>query len=169
MHKNKLLSMVVGAFVCSSIVVGCSNQDEPPKSIQDISSAITKVEQSPDNKKITVTIKQDSIFQGGNATKDVLNGIMSNFKSLPFDNVEVIMDEVLVDKYGKEFIEPIISLNFPRSEIERIDFKNVVGWNILNISTPHRIGTISAHIVAQECAEENNAKYASEFCNNINQ
>ncbi|WP_035468993.1 hypothetical protein [Trinickia symbiotica] len=165
MKKTNDLSMLAAvALLFCSVFAGCS--EETPKSIQDISPSITKVDQSTDGKTITVTIKQDSIFQGGNTTKDVLAGIMQHFKSLPFDKVDVVMNEVLVDQYGRQSVEPIVGLDFPRSEMEKIDFQNVVGWNILNISTPHRIGNQSAHIIETECSEENNAKYAATFCNN---
>jgi|GEM_PF-3820381 len=164
MSKFRILGAITSGVMCGLIVGGCGGEGGAPKNIQDITSAITNVEQSEDGKQIIITIKQDSIFQGGNATKTVLQGLLQNFKSLPFENVMVVMNEVLVDQYGRQSVEPIVSLAYPRTEIEKIDFKNVVGWNILNISQPKRLGRYSAHIIGKECQDENNAKYASVFC-----
>ena len=165
MRKSVFFGSTVATLACCWGLLGCGG-DAPPKTIQDLSSSITRIDQSADGKKMTIFIKQDSIFQGGNSTKKVLSGLMQHFASLPFDEVDVVMNEVLVDRYGHESTEPILRLVFPRSEVEKINFKNVVGWDILNISNPHRIGNYARHVLEQECAEDNNAKYAGEFCEN---
>jgi len=167
MKKNRSLILTISILTVCFAISACSDP-EPPKSIQDINSSITSVKQSPDGKTLTITIKQGSIFDGAGKSKEVLEGIMKNFNYLTFDNIEIIMDEILIDQYGKESVVPIVQLNFPRSEIEKINFTNVVGWNILNISTPQIMsGSLSTQILKQECSEENNAKYASIFCNKV--
>lgn len=149
-------------------VLGGCGETHKPKTISEISQLILDVKQGTENEKniVTISIKADSIFSGGNTTKEVLAGLMSHFRAMQFDEVKIIMVGNLVDKYGKEFSEPILELTFQREEMAKINYQNVVGWDILNLSRPKRIGRLAANIVRQECAEENNAKYASEFCEN---
>lgn len=164
MPNFKLGRVIAAVVFFGTGLVGCGGEASSPQTIKDLSSAITNVEQTADGKQITISIKQDSIFQGGNTTKAILEGLIQNFKSLPFENVVVVMNEVLLDQYGRQSVEPIVSLDYPRSEIEKINFSHVVGWNILNISEPKRLGSYSMHIIGQECQDENNAKYAAVFC-----
>jgi hypothetical protein len=155
------ITAIFTAFLMLSLAA-CS--ESKPKTISEISSKIREVKKVDEN--LVISIEQGSIFEGGNTTKKVLAGIMANFQSESFDSVTIIMVETLVDKYGKEFPEPILALNFPRNEMAKINYENVVGWTILNLAQVLRIGDYSTTIVRQECKEENNAKYAAQFCEN---
>ncbi|MFI5446434.1 hypothetical protein [Polaromonas sp. UC242_47] len=160
--KSRLLHVALFLLVA----LGGCGETADPKTISEISHSILNVKQDDERGKkvVTISIKQGSVFSGGNTTKDVLEGLMAHFQATQFDEVKIIMVETLMDKYGKEFPEPILELTYSREELAKVNFENLVGWHILNLSQPKRIGNLSVHVLQQECAEEGNAKYAAEFC-----
>ncbi|WNL48385.1 hypothetical protein RKE25_22900 (plasmid) [Dyella sp. BiH032] len=120
-------------------------------------------------KQVTIAIRQDSIFSGGNQAKDVLEHARKDLADVPYDTIAVQMVEQLVDKYGREFEKPILQLTYARADVEAINYDRVIGWNVLNVAKVTSLDPISGHIVDQECFGDDgmardNLKYAREFC-----
>lgn len=112
-----------------------------------------------------VSVKQDSIFEGGNTSKDVLHTIDNHGGKTSYMGVQIHMVETLVDGYGKKTDVPILQLDLPRSDVEKFNYDNIVGWNILNMAQVSSLNPVSAQIVNQECTPgSSNVQYAAEFC-----
>lgn len=124
-----------------------------------------------ESKRVTVAIRQDSIFSGGNQAKDVLEHARKDLADVPYEALAVQMVEQLVDKYGREFDKPILQLTYTRADVEAINYDRVVGWNVLNLAKVTSLDPISGHIVEQECFGDDgmardNLKFARVFCVN---
>ncbi|MDP3010491.1 MAG: hypothetical protein Q8N30_15670 [Methylococcales bacterium] len=143
-------------------------KEEQEKKIKDINSAIVSVENIKERNEnvLEISIVQGSIFSGGNITQEILSGIVSNPPNEEFDKIRIRMTEILVDQFGKESKEEILKLTYPREIVMKINYENVTGWTLLNLSIPERVGLISVRIIKQECQDANNAKYAAKFCIN---
>ena len=114
---------------------------------------------------IATVIKGDSLFAGGHAAKDVLESVQKLGPALPYKKVVVRLDENLVDRYGQESVEPLFNLTYDRSDIDKMNFKNLLGWDILNFAEVEALSPVARHIAAQECEpDSDNAKYANAFC-----
>lgn len=112
-----------------------------------------------------VKVKQGAIFEGGNTSKDVLHTISNHAGKAPYVGVQIDMVETLVDGYGRQSDVPILRLDLSRDDVEKFNYDNIVGWNILNMAHVSSLNPVSAHIVEQECAPDSqNAKYAPDFC-----
>lgn len=112
-----------------------------------------------------VKVKQGSIFEGGNISKDVLHTISNHAGKTPYVGVQIDMVETLVDGYGRHSDVPILRLDLSRDDVEKFNYDNIVGWNVLNMAHVSSLNPVSAHIVEQECAPDSeNAKYAADFC-----
>jgi len=168
--------VVFGAFVDKGENHTSDDKPSPPKpapspyaKIEKMDKVISVTPLGVDTKRITVAIRQDSIFSGGNEAKDVLERVRKDLSALPYDTVAVQMVEQLVDKYGRESEKPILQLTYKRQDVEAINFEHVVGWNVLNLATVSSLDPISGLIVEQECFGDSdgargNFRFAREFC-----
>ncbi|WP_199099870.1 hypothetical protein [Dyella sp. ASV21] len=168
--------VVLGAFIDKGENHATGDKPSAPNAapspyakIEKMDKVISVTPLAADTKRITVAIRQDSIFSGGNKTKDVLERARKDLGNLPYETVAVQMVEQLVDKYGREFEKPILLLTYKRDDVEAINFDHVVGWNVLNLASVSALDPISGHVIDQECFGDSegareNLKFAQEFC-----
>jgi len=132
-------------------------------SVKNVISAAAPSDQNGNH--FVVAVKQDSIFQGAQTSKDVLHTISNHGSKTPYVGVEIQMVETLVDRYGRKSDVPILQLDLTRGDVEKFNYDNIVGWDVLNVAQVGSLNPVSAQIVAQECApDDSNAKYAAAFC-----
>lgn len=138
------------------------------KRVGTIHNVLSVKQPSDENGQVyAVSIQQDSIFEGGNTSKDVLHTIRNHASQTSYKAVSIDMIENLVDGYGRASQVPILRLRLRRDDVEKFNYDNVIGWNILNIAKVTSLDPVSTTIVGQECAPDSgNAKYAAAFCAN---
>ncbi|GAB3249051.1 hypothetical protein [Chitinimonas naiadis] len=156
---------IAAIALATLLLAGCSDEPkQPPKTIKEISQYITNVQELDGGKTLAVSITNESVFAGGNATKDVLSGLKAHFLNLAFEEVKVTLVGQLVDKYGKEFNQPILVLTYPRAELNKMEFKNLVGWQVLDLAQVTVLPPSGFGVGREACKEENMAKFAPGFC-----
>lgn len=114
---------------------------------------------------VAVVVKGGSITEGASAVKDALAALQKFGSSLPYSKAVVRLDEVLVDKYGRESVEPVFSLTYDRADIDKMNFPNLTSWDMLNFAKVESLHAASRHLAMDECVPgSDTAKYAGAFC-----
>lgn len=159
------LAMVLALAACG---------DEPPKTIKEIDSHILRVEESQSGSTPTLRVfwKLDGISAEADMAaatfgmEKVAKGIMKYFPSQQADEVRFILNAGLVDRYGNKSRADAIEVPFSMAEIRKVKFSDsFTPWDLLNLSEePRMLHPVGLEFITEYCKEDNNAKYARDFC-----
>ncbi|KVN33313.1 hypothetical protein WJ63_04820 [Burkholderia pyrrocinia] len=166
--KKMAISMVTALLLSA-----CG--DEPPKTVKDIDSSILSAAEVKDGGKTTLRIvwKLAGMSAGSDMSsatfgiERILKGVVTYFPNQHADEVRIVLNAGLVDRYGNESRADIYEIPFEMSEIRKVNFASgsVSHWRLLNLSgQPKLLHPTGMELIAAYCKEENNAKYADEFC-----
>ncbi|QEW85433.1 hypothetical protein [Burkholderia pseudomallei] len=166
--KKMAISMVTALLLSA-----CG--DEPPKTIKDIDSHIVSATEVKDDGKVVLRIvwKLNGMSAGSDMSnaalgiERIIKGLVTHFPNQRADEVHIVLNSGLVDRYGNTSNADIYEIPFAMDEIRKINFTsgNFSHWDLLNLSgQPALLHPTGMELVAAYCKEENNAKYANVFC-----
>ncbi|MGE8577721.1 MAG: hypothetical protein ACN6QT_21755 [Burkholderia contaminans] len=166
--KKMAISMVTALLLSA-----CG--DEPPKTVKDIDSSIVSAAEVKDGGKTVLRIvwKLAGMSAGADMSsaalgiERVIKGIVTYFPNQHADEVRIVLNAGMVDRYGNQSRADLYEIPFEMSEIRKINFDSgsFSHWALLNLSgQPKLLHPTGMELIAAYCKEENNAKYADEFC-----
>jgi hypothetical protein len=151
----------------SLLLTACSD----PQTINEISSDIVNVSEDTQTLKIEMKghgVDESSfLFSSSESAKDVLADVMKYFPDQKAERVYFTFLGEMSDKYGNKTYDPLIGLMFDMADVKKINFANgtFTGWNLLNLRKDIHYKHIAGRsIVKSYCQDEQNLKYAAEFC-----
>ena len=137
--------------------------------LKTISSVTSVGLPSLDNGQVfVVTIKSGSMLAGADTAKDALHTISIHGKSTAYTAVQVIESFDFDDAYGNKSVEPIIKLTISRADVEKFNYANIAGINVLNLSDLTTLSPLAAQLVRDECEDGSlTYKAAPQFCTRL--
>ncbi|MBO1857948.1 hypothetical protein J4G52_30820 [Burkholderia cenocepacia] len=149
--------------------------DEPPKTIKDIDSHIVSATEVKDDGKIVLRIvwKLNGMSAGSDMSnaalgiERIVKGLVTYFPNQRADEVHIVLNSGLVDRYGNTSQADIYEIPFAMEEIRKVNFAsgNFSHWDLLNLSEqPKLLHPTGMELISAYCKEEDNAKYANRFC-----
>lgn len=158
------------SVVQSQTVAATSNAELAPANLAQrigtIHNVVTSEPPSIENgEQFLVTVKADSIFQGGETAEDVLHTVHNHVGPAIYAGVSVQLVVALVDGYGRSSQEPLLQLAYAPDDVRKIAFENITTFDILNLARVSALNPSASNIVSDECASTDSlAKYAGAFC-----
>lgn len=171
-------AVILGLVVWGIIKVGGWMFADPPKpqKVEDLSRHIVKVE--------TVNVLDKGVrLQITHFQKDVLSE-KSFVSSAAFDAVRInkgIVEnwpdkyyEVLyffrvptTDQYGQSGDALAFKVRWDSADLRRIKWDNFTAWGLLNLARDVQFNPIGRRAVIEYCKDDDNLKYALEFCRRL--
>ncbi|WP_321392875.1 hypothetical protein [Emcibacter sp.] len=145
-------------------LTGCSE----PESIEEISSKILKVEQAGGALYITVKTRG---YDGGASDLNSISYIVFNVLEWVMENrpeqqeyVDFSIIAGTVDPYGNESDMKVLSLSYPVTELQKVNWENFSALSIYNLAEPYSHHRIGREMVANYCSDETYQNFARAFC-----
>jgi len=170
----ELKAKQIGVCMVAAVLLSACGE-KPPKTIQDIDSHILSVTETKDAGKTELRIvwKLAGVSPGpdmSNAAfgmERIFKNMVKYFPDQQVDEVRVVLNAGLVDRYGNTKRDDIYEIPFAMSEIRKINFSSdsLTHWGLLNLSErPTLRHPVGRQMISEFCEDEKNAKYAGDFC-----
>lgn len=159
--------LVLALMVCG--LVGCG-EDVPPKTINEISSSIEKVEQNDNDLKIYIksssALTADDHFQNASMnTYSISEKLVKYFPDIKQAKLTYVISVETINKYGNSSVEPSLLLNYKIDEIKKINFSQLYHRDVLELAEPvEYLNNAGTQVINAWCKEEENYSVAKRFC-----
>ncbi|MFW6853206.1 hypothetical protein [Burkholderia gladioli] len=155
------------------LLAACS--DKPPATIKDIDSHIVSTTEIKDGERsvLKITWKSDNISPESDMNiavsgiNQIIRGIVTQLPNEHADEVHIIINSSLTDKYGNQSRADTLDIPFSMSEVRKINFASntFTQWDLINLSEqPKLLHNAGKQLMAAYCTNETYAKYAQRFC-----
>lgn len=149
------------ALCMLTLLAACGR--ESPTNIHPITATMTKDTAGAPQLKVVLTVDSAAFAMGG-AVKDFLKSLVGVDALSQVSSIRFVVNERLVDRYGRESITPTASYEIATSDAKQMNFDGITTFAVLNFARNMTIMHPAARQDIEAFCGSENGKYVQPFC-----
>lgn len=151
------------------VLSGCGDE-QPPKTIQEISSQILSVHERGDELRIELAavgaLRAKDHFQNASMnTMLITEKLVRYFRAVSQRQLTYVISVEGADKYGNQTVAPVLELRYEMADLKKVNFANMYHKQLLDLATSVRyLNNTGKEVVRVWCSEKDNQEDAARFC-----